>query len=301
MEQAEILERPRVEAMDQILGQKFQVLDDEGFVRVVDYMGSDASIVQAARISYGKGTKSASDDRSLIRYLMRHRHTSPFEMIELKIHVRVPMDLWRQWIRHRTASVNEYSTRYSEAIDAAHLTPPGEWRAQSVTNKQGSGGFLHPDTGEVCSEDEINAIGEARRAYERLIARGVAREQARKILPLSTYTEAYWKIDGHNLFHFLGLRLDGHAQAEIQRFSNTLAMIVESWVPYAWEAFKDYRLDALTLTGPEIETFKSLVSWYLGRATFDGMSEDSGPKLSNREMWEFRSKLQKLGLLKGEA
>src|SRR5438105_5437387 len=144
------LERPRVAALDEILGKPFRVLDD-GLVRVVDYMGSDESIVQAARVSYGAGTKKVHEDRGLIRYLMRHRHTTPFEMCEIKLHVRVPMDAWRQWIRHRTANVNEYSTRYSMAIDAAQRTSSDEWRRQSTVNRQGSSGNLPTDLGECLS------------------------------------------------------------------------------------------------------------------------------------------------------
>src|SRR6185436_7167803 len=170
-------------------GHAFKVLDD-GFVRVVDYMGSDASIVQAARVSYGAGTKAISEDRGLVRYLMRHAHTTPFEMCELKLHVRVPMDCWRQWIRHRTANVNEYSTRYSLAIDGAQITPPGQWRSQSRDNKQGSGDFLPEAVGRELSDDEAALLSAARQTYEKRIAAGVAREQARKDLPLSTYTEA---------------------------------------------------------------------------------------------------------------
>src|SRR5512138_216302 len=163
------LARVSVPELDSILGRKWSVLDD-GFVRVVDYLGSDASIVQAARVSYGVGTKSVQDDTGLIRYLMRHRHTTPFEMCEIKLHVRVPMDTWRQWIRHRTASVNEYSTRYSLAIDAASRTPPDKWRLQSASNRQGSGGFLPGDTGGRLSEEEGELHRRAREAYAGRIA-----------------------------------------------------------------------------------------------------------------------------------
>ena len=196
------LTRPHVAALDEILGRRLDVLDD-GFVRVVDYLGNDAAIVQAARVSYGEGTRRVSDDRGLIRYLMRHRHTTPFEMCELKLHVRVPMDAWRQWIRHRTASVNEISTRYSIAIDAAQATSPGEWRTQASGNRQGSGESLDRSVGERLSDAEAELQRQARSVYQERLDAGVAREQARKDLPLSTYTEAYWKIDLHNLLHFL--------------------------------------------------------------------------------------------------
>src|SRR5512139_300555 len=173
--------RRSVAALDAILGEAFRVLD-EGFVRLVDYMGDDAAVVQAARVSYGKGTRRVHEDRALIRYLMRHSHTTPFEMCEIKLHVRVPMDIWRQWIRHRTASVNEYSTRYSEAIGAAQRTAPGAWRTQSSVNRQGSGGQLPEDVGARLSAEELEFQDRARGLYEARLAAGVAREQARKDL-----------------------------------------------------------------------------------------------------------------------
>src|SRR5262249_19085844 len=183
---------------DELRWKKFPVLDD-GFVTLVDVMGDDQSVVQAARVSYGEGTRKVSDDRGLIRYLMRHRHTTPFEMAEIKLLVRVPMDCWRQWIRHRTANVNEYSTRYSLAIDATQPTPPHQWRSQAASNRQGSGEPLGEQVGSALSREEVDFQTAARKLYEVRIAAGVAREQARKDLPLSTYTEAYWKIDLHNL------------------------------------------------------------------------------------------------------
>ena len=205
-------------ALDAMLGVRLPVLDD-GFVRVVDYMGGDESIVQAARVSYGAGTKRISEDRGLIRYLMRHRHTTPFEMCEIKLHVRVPMDCWRQWIRHRTANINEYSTRYSLAIDSAQGTSQEQWRRQSSANRQGSDAAIDAAVGHDLSERERQLQTLAREVYEERIAAGVAREQARKDLPVSTYTEAYWKIDLHNLFNFLALRMDAHAQDEIRRYA----------------------------------------------------------------------------------
>ena len=170
MEQkAERLERPSVESMDEILGKPFKVLDD-GFVRVVDYLGDDSSIVQAARVSYGKGTKKLQQDRGLIRYLLRHRHTTPFEMCEIKLHVRVPMDCWRQWIRHRTASINEYSTRYSIAIDATQTTEPGEWRMQAVRNRQGSDGTLDLEKGKELTKQESELQDLTRKIYNERLA-----------------------------------------------------------------------------------------------------------------------------------
>ena len=244
----EMLTRITVPELDKVLGQPFKVLDD-GFVRVIDYMGSDESIVQAARVSYGKGTKSRGDDKGLIRYLIRNRHTSPFEMCEIKLHIRVPMDCWRQWIRHRTANVNEYSTRYSVAIDSAHKTKPGQWRTQGFVNRQGSEGVLDEDKGAELSKSELELHDFCRKTYERRLELGVAREQARKDLPLSTYTEAYWKIDLSNLIHFLELRMERKAQYEIRTYANTINReIVRRWCPVAWEAFNDYRLETTFLS-----------------------------------------------------
>ena len=193
--------------LDQLRWQKFPVLDD-GFVCLVDAMGDDHSVVEAARVSYAAGTRRTSDDRTLIRYLMRHWHTTPFEMAEIKLLVRVPMDCWRQWIRHRMASINETSTRYSVAIDAAQTTPADQWRFQAAANRQGSEGLLDATVGAELSAAEGELQQHARQVYEHRLQLGVAREQARKDLPLSTYTEAFWKVDLHNLLHFLQLRMD---------------------------------------------------------------------------------------------
>lgn len=267
-------------------GEQFKVLDD-GFVRVVDYMGNDHAVVQAARISYGDGTKTVNDDRNLIRYLMRHHHTTPFEMCELKLHVRVPMDCWRQWIRHRTASVNEYSTRYSIAINEAQLTQPDEWRLQSGVNKQGSEGGIDPRVASRLCDEERDLHTLAREVYRTRIETGVAREQARKDLPLSTYTEAYWKIDLHNLLHFLELRLDPHAQHEIRLYAKVIGEIVSHWVPWVWEAFQNYRLNSVTLTELDISAFR--LGLIPGNTPYEAMS--------NRERQEFESKLGKLGFV----
>ena len=240
------------EGLDAILDEKFPVLD-HGFIIPVDYMGNDPAIVQAARTSYGKGTKKVSEDRELIRYLMRHRHTTPLEMCELKLHVMVPMDIWRQWIRQRTASVNEYSTRYSEAIDEKKTTSPEEWRLQGHHNRQGSEGFLDSERGKILSLREGEFHKEAEKIYKERIDAGIAREQARKDLPLSSYTRAYWKMDLHNLLHFSALRLDKKAQLEIREYAQTIGKIVKAWVPITWEAFEDYRLNALTLSQPELQ------------------------------------------------
>lgn len=298
--QPERVPRYAVPSLDAILGQPFKVLDD-GFVRVMDYMGSDESIVQAARVSYGAGTKRVQDDRGLIRYLMRHAHSTPFEMCEIKLHVRVPMDCWRQWIRHRTANVNEYSTRYSVAIDAAEQTAPSGWRLQASSNRQGSSGFLPPADGErlTAREGELQKL--ARSTYEERIAAGVAREQARKDLPLSTYTEAYWKIDLHNLFHFLALRMDSHAQHEIRMYADAIGReIVSKWCPIAWEAFVDYNLNSLTLSAKEVEVLRAFAkSPEAARAAAIAVGllpPDGNPPARSRELDDLDAKLGKLGL-----
>ena len=263
----EAIARVSIPALDALLGRRLNVLDD-GFVRVVDYLGGDESIVQAARVSYGRGTRKVHEDRGLIRYLLRHRHTTPFEMCEIKFHVRVPMDTWRQWIRHRTSSVNEYSTRYSIAIDAMQKTPPGEWRLQAKGNRQGSEGFLEASEGEHFSAQEAELQAMARRIYDERIANGVAREQARKDLPLSTYTEAYWKIDLWNLLHFLGLRMEDHAQLEIRNYATMMGeTVMKAWVPITWQAFLDYNFHAVHLSDQEAELIGHFLSGESARAS----------------------------------
>lgn len=293
------------EQVEQLRWKKLPVLDD-GFVCLVDVMGDDQAVVQAARVSYGEGTRKVSDDRGLIRYLLRHRHTTPFEMVELKFLVRVPMDTWRQWIRHRTANVNEYSTRYSLAIDAAQRTPANEWRTQAETNRQGSGGWLPADLGADLSAEEAELLDKARQVYERRIDRGVAREQARKDLPLSTYTEAYWKIDLHNLLHFLALRMDSHAQWEIRQYATTMGDgIVAPLFPLVWEAFVDYRVDGMYLTRLDRELVARLIDRAAAagraRATLEDFlavqPADWAAMKRSRERDECRDKLIRLGIL----
>ncbi|RMG64245.1 MAG: FAD-dependent thymidylate synthase [Calditrichaeota bacterium] len=301
----ERLERVVVPEMEAILGRRFPVLD-QGFIRVVDYMGSDASIVQAARVSYGKGTKQVHQDRGLIRYLMRHRHTTPFEMCEIKLHVRVPMDCWRQWIRHRTANINEYSTRYSIAIDAAQATAPDQWRLQARSNRQGSAGLLDADTGARLSQREAQLQRLAREVYEERLEAGVAREQARKDLPLSTYTEAYWKIDLHNLLHFLELRMHPTAQWEIRQYAEVIChQILKRWCPLAYEAFLDYRLNALWLSRIDQAVIREIARGDRESATRVAreaglLPEDFQPGVTvlkrNRERMELEEKLRQLGL-----
>ena len=295
-------DRLSIQAMDDLLGVPFVVLDD-GFIRVVDYMGGDASIVQAARISYGTGTREIHEDRGLIRYLMRHQHTTPFEMCEVKLHIRVPMDCWRQWIRHRTANVNEYSTRYSKAIDATQRIAPEEWRLQSVENRQGSTGTISEEVGRelTAKTDELHKL--SRELYLKRLNAGVAREQARQDLPLSTYTEAYWKIDLHNLLHFLDLRMDPHAQQEIRLYAELIGReIVARWCPYVWEAFVDYRLAARRFSRIELLLLGKMVagdsSGAKRIATELGLLKyKNGRPSRNREREELEGKLVLLGLI----
>ncbi|UGA49054.1 FAD-dependent thymidylate synthase (plasmid) [Bradyrhizobium quebecense] len=302
MDQPERLSRPKVDAIDSMLGKPFSVLDD-GFVRVVDYMGDDAAVVLAARVSYGAGTKKVQEDSALIRYLMRHHHTTPFEMCEIKLHVRVPMDTWRQWIRHRTASVNEYSTRYSLAIDAAQRTPETEWRLQSTENRQGSSGLLDGKAGADLSVAEDELQKHARKVYEDRLAAGVAREQARKDLPLSTYTEAYWKVDLHNLLNFLQLRMHKHAQAEIRSYATIIGQeIVAKWVPTVWQAFLDYRDQAVTLSRIEASIISAIAAGKQDHAKslaeqFGLLNRNpDGSLKANRERRELQEKLSTMGL-----
>jgi len=258
-----------------------------GFVRLVDYMGSDGAIVEAARVSYGKGTKTVSQDRALIRYLVRHKHTSPLEMCEIKFHIKVPIDVWRQWIRHRTASVNEYSTRYSIAIDENEYTNSDEWRLQSKDNKQGSDGFLEKNIGEILTEKERQLHILTKNIYKQRLELGLAREQARKDLLLSNYTEAYWKIDLHNLLHFLKLRLDYHAQFEIRQYANAIVEIIKDLFPLTWEAFEDYELNSLKFSKDELNIIKNIIDINLINST-------DLQNLSNNEIIEFKNKLNKI-------
>jgi thymidylate synthase (FAD) len=299
-EKFEKLEKLRVPVLDEILGVPFKVLKD-GFVRVIDYLGSDESIVQAARVSYGKGTKKVREDEALIRYLLRHQHTTPFEMCEIKLHLRVPMDCWRQWIRHRTANVNEYSTRYSIAIDATETTSPDEWRKQAVTNRQGSEGFLDVTQGAELTNQESELLKLTREVYQKRIDAGVAREQARKDLPLSTYTEAYWKIDLHNLIHFLHLRMELNAQLEIRQYAEVICNeIVKRWCPITWQAFWDYQMNAMTFSGLEIKIITSMLRGENQKVMdyakkFGWLKQDNSKTLS-RELFEFEEKLEKLNI-----
>ncbi|PWG17231.1 FAD-dependent thymidylate synthase [Salibaculum griseiflavum] len=250
---------------------------DHGFVRVIDYMGDDAAICQAARVSYGKGTKSVSNDAGLIRYLMRHWHSTPFEMCEVKFHVKLPVFVARQWIRHRTANVNEYSARYS-ILDREFYIPRAEdLAAQSTVNNQGRGEAL---TGEEAARVLEYLKGDAARCYdhyEEMISdegqQGLARELARMNLPANIYTQWYWKVDLHNLFHFLRLRADAHAQYEIRVYAEAICDMVKDWVPAAYGAFEDYRMGGANLSGRQLECIRKMLKGEEVTQESSGMSK----------------------------
>jgi len=259
--------RAQAPELEEILYQPLGVLD-HGFVRVVDYMGNDEAIVQAARVSYGRGTKSVRNDAGLINYLMRHRHSTPFEMCEIKYHVKLPVFVARQWIRHRTANVNEYSARYSILDREFYIPAPEHLAAQSESNRQGRGDVLEGDEAawvlDTLKQDATRAFDH----YETMLnegdgadpaRQGLARELARMNLPLNTYTQWYWKVDLHNLFHFLALRADPHAQYEIRVFAEVMLETVKRWVPLAYDAFVENRLHGAQLTAGQIDVVKRLL------------------------------------------
>ena len=250
---------------------------DHGFVRVIDYMGDDAAITQSARVSYGKGTKAVSNDEGLIRYLMRHWHSTPFEMCEVKFHVKLPVFVARQWIRHRTANVNEYSARYSILDREFYIPRPEDLNAQSTTNNQGRGEAL---TGAEADRVLAYLKDDAMRAYdhyEEMISddgqQGLARELARMNLPANIYTQWYWKVDLHNLFHFLRLRADAHAQYEIRVYAEEMCRLVKDWVPFAYSAFEDYRMGGATLSGKALECLRKMLAGEEVTQETSGMSK----------------------------
>jgi thymidylate synthase (FAD) len=249
--------RTTVPAADALLDVRLDVLD-HGFVRLVDYLGGDDRIVQSARVSYGEGTKTVREDRALIDYLLRHRHTSPFEQVILTFHVKMPIFVARQWIRHRTARLNEISGRYSVMRDEFYVPRPHEVRFQSETNKQGSAEHEVP---EALREAVIEGLRSAQAStfgqYEELLELGIARELARVNLPLSLYTEMYWQIDLNNLFHFLRLRMDWHAQYEIRAYGDAMARCVRAVAPLAYEAFEEHVLHGRSLSRSELAVVRA--------------------------------------------
>jgi thymidylate synthase (FAD) len=278
-------ERNSVAALDKILGEPIKVLD-HGFIRVIDYMGDDSAIVQAARVSYGKGTKKLNEDKGLINYLMRHYHTTPFEMCEIKFHIKLPIFVARQWIRHRTANVNEYSARYSVLSDEFYVPSLENLAAQSTLNNQGREGLALPNeqaekVAKIIREDSENCYYH----YQQLLNQegagkeiddeypGLARELARMNLTLNYYTEWYWKIDLHNLLHFIALRADAHAQYEIRVYAEKILDIVKLWVPYTYEAFCDYRLNSANLSSKALSVVKSMIKGEKPEREQSGMSK----------------------------
>lgn len=253
---------------------------DHGFVALIDVMGNDDAVVQAARVSYGKGTKKRSEDKALIRYMMRHRHTSVFEMVSFKFHIKAPIVVFRQWHRHRTSKINELSGRYSELPEECYVPEISRLQKQSVNNKQGSGDKLdcgvQKNIQELMIRDQANSFN----SYRYNLENGLSRELARLNLPLSTYSEMYWKMDLHNLFHFLKLRMDEHAQYEIRAFATTIFELIKPIVPVSCEAFEDYVLGAVTFSKKEMELVRNFP-----------LTEQGLKGLSKREKAEFLKKV----------
>jgi len=289
--------RVTVPEADRLIGVKHPVLS-HGYVVLVDYMGNDSAIVQAARVSYGQGTRSVRDDRGLIRYLMRHRHTTPFEMVEFKFLVRLPIFVARQWIRHRASSTNEYSARYSIVPDEYEIPPPDEVRHQSTRNRQGRGDPLATEVVERFRADLETVSKEAYAAYSRALEAGVARETARLVLPVAYYTQWYWKIDLHNLFHFLSLRLDPHAQEEIRLYAAELAKLAKVVCPVAFEAFEEFQVAGLTLGRRERMALRALLE---GKSPSEAcevaglpLTRPDGTPMTTGEGVEFLEKLERI-------
>ena len=270
--------------MNELLNRTYHTHGGKGFVEVIDVMGDDSSVVQGARVSYGDGTKTVREDRSLIRYLMRHRHTTPFEMCEVKFHVRAPIFVARQWMRHRSGSFNEVSARYSELDDGYYVPHPSALKRQGKSNKQGTGEALGEEEAATANYLMTMTAETCREAYVRLLEDDtyrLSREQARMVLPVNTFTEFYWKVDLHNLLHFLNLRARPNAQAEIRDpAENILHGFVCYWVPHTYEAFMDYVFEAVTLSAPEVEVLRGRIDG-LGERP-DGMTEREWRELMER-------------------
>lgn len=291
------MQRTSVPEADRIIGVRRPVLT-HGFVALVDYMGNDAAIVQAARVSYGKGTKTVRDDRGLIRYLMRHRHTTPFEMVEYKFLIRLPIFVARQFIRHRMASTNEFSARYSIMSDEFEVPPPEEVRHQSTRNRQGRGEPLAADVVERFRSDLDRVSKDAYAAYTRALDAGVARETARLVLPVAYYTQWYWKTNLWNLFHFLSLRLDPHAQEEIRLYAAEMAAIGRLVCPIAFEAFEEFELGAVALGRREQRAVRALLE---GKSPDEAcasaglpLTREDGKPMTSGEGVEFLEKLERI-------
>ncbi len=278
--------------LENILYEAIPVLD-HGFVRVVDYMGTDSAIVQAARVSYGKGTKKTREDEGLIRYLLRHRHTTPFEMCEMKFHIKLPIFVARQWIRHRTANVNEYSGRYSIMDKEFYVPSPEHLAAQSTSNRQGRGDVLAGAEAQRVLSILKDDSKQAYQHYEEMMnctedgtifdesKQGLARELARMNLPVNFYTQWYWKIDLHNLMHFIALRADPHAQYEIRVYAEAMLDIMQKWVPLTYGAFMDYRMGGKEISAKGMEIIKKLIKGEQVSQEESGLSKREWDELHN--------------------
>ena len=285
--------RATVPSLEEILYKPLAALD-HGFVRVIDYMGDDTAIVQSARVSYGKGTKKISNDKGLIKYLMRHWHSTPFEMCEIKLHVKLPIFIARQWIRHRTANVNEYSARYSILDKEFYIPSVENLASQSQINKQGRAENLSPKEAEKVIELLKSDAEQTYRNYEVMLnensdgktldesSMGIARELARMNLTLNTYTQWYWKIDLNNLLHFLALRADAHAQYEIRVYADIILDIVKKWVPVTYEAFEDYRVGGTQLSAKEILILKKIIKGETVDPDAEGISKREWGELQKK-------------------
>ncbi len=291
------MSRPSVPDADREIGVRHPVLL-HGYVVLVDYMGNDNAIVQAARVSYGPGTKTVRDDRGLIRYLMRHRHTTPFEMVEFKFLVRLPIFVARQWVRHRTASLNEISARYSVLVEEYEVPVPEEVRHQSGRNRQGRGDAL-PEEAVASFRGDLDRVArDAYASYQRALEAGVARETARLLLPVAFYTQWYWKINLYNLFHFLSLRLDPQAQEEIRLYAAELAKIARIVCPIAYEAFEEFQLAGLALSRREQRAVRLLLEGRTPEAACADaglpLAREDGKPMATGEGVEFLEKLARL-------
>jgi thymidylate synthase (FAD) len=285
--------RATVPSLEEILYKPLQALD-HGFVRVIDYMGDDTAIVQSARVSYGKGTKKITNDKGLIKYLMRHWHSTPFEMCEIKLHVKLPIFIARQWIRHRTANVNEYSARYSILDKEFYIPSVENLASQSQVNKQGRAENLSPEEAEKVINILKNDAEQTYNNYEVMLnensdgetldegSMGIARELARMNLTLNTYTQWYWKIDLNNLLHFLALRADAHAQYEIRVYADIILDIVKKWVPITYEAFEDYRVGGTQLSAKEILILKKIIKGETVNPDAEGISKREWGELQKK-------------------
>lgn len=293
-------QRPISKGAEAWLGKKIEVLD-HGFVYLVDYMGNDQAIEQAARVSYGTGTRNVNETVGLIRYLMRHQHTTPFEMVEFKFHAKMPIFVARQWVRHRTASINELSGRYSILDQEFYIPSPKVIAAQSSDNKQGRGQTLNAETAEKIRQLLITDATRNYQNYESMLENdGLAKELARMDLTLNYYTQWYWKANLHNTFRFLGLRMDPHAQLEIREYANAMSRIVKDATPIAWKAFEDYQLDSMRLTGSEITVLTQAIIALdptLSNESISYLAKNVG--LTNkRELQEMVEKFKKIRLIK---